>query len=418
MKNKRMKRMLLAICVLVGTVCLMGCGSIPGSDSSEEVVPIHGVILDGRGHANMAALNPQKAEEFISEVCKSYGSISMVAVDGAPYLIDSVDIPQGKADLPEDKKEKIAKQQAAEILGVLQKNKAKTAEVDLLAALQMAAQRLVSLDGEKRILVMDSGLSTTNLLDMSETLLEGIDTERLIEGLKKEKAIPELEGVQVIWLGLAEVSEPQARLQQRQRDNLQSIWESVLEEAGADVTFYFDIAMDSTVDETLPPVKQVQIPELSSVLQEKDYNIEEMKRKNVSYRFGEETVAFQPDSAELLTGKGKVRKAFAPLISYLKENPGEKILLAGNTSSAGKQPSLVKLSEKRCQTIKRIMIEAGVKAGQIKTIGLGYFGSPFTQDDRRKDGSLDEKRAQKNRSVVVMSYESDTAQMLLGKAVQ
>ena len=142
----------------------------------------------------------------------------------------------------------------------------------------------------------------------------------------------------------------------------------------------------------------------------------EMERKNISYRFGEETVAFCPDSAELLTSKGEVRKIFAPLISYLKDNPEEKILLAGNTSSAGKQPSLVQLSEKRCQTIKRIMIEEGVKARQIKTVGLGYFGSQFTQNDRRKDGSLDEKIARKNRSVVVMSYRSDTAQMLLENA--
>ena len=416
MKNKRMEKMLLAICVLVGAVFLMGCGAVSGSDSSAEVVPIHGVVLDGRGHANMAALNSKKAEEFIAEVCKSCGSISMIAVDGAPYLIDGVDIPKGKAGLPDDKKEKIAKQQAAEILGVLQKNKAKTAEVDLLAALQMAAQRLRSLDGEKRILVMDSGLSTTNLLDMSKTLLEDIDTERLIKELKKEKAIPELQGAQVIWLGLAEVAEPQARLQQKQRDNLQSIWEEVLIEAGADVTFYSDVAMDSTADETLPSVKQVQIPEPSSVLLEKDCDIKEMERKNISYRFGEETVAFCPDSAELLTGKGEVRKIFAPLISYLKENPEEKILLAGNTSSAGKQPSLVQLSEKRCQTIKKIMIEEGVKARQIKTVGLGYFGSQFTQNDRRKDGSLDEKIARKNRSVVVMSYRSDTAQMLLENA--
>lgn len=413
MKNKRMRKMLLAICVLVGAVLLMGCGAVSDTDSSGEVTPIHGVVLDGRGHANMAALNPQKAEGFITEVCKSYGSVSLIAVDGAPYLIDSVDIPKGKAGLPDDKKEKIAKQQASEILGVLQKNKAKTAEVDLLSALQMAAQRLVSLDGEKRILVMDSGVSTTNLLDMSKTLLEGIDIERLVEKLKKEKAIPELEGVQVIWLGLAQVAEPQVRLQQKHRDNLQRIWEEILIEAGADAIFYSDLSIDSTADETLPSVKQVQIPEPPSVLQEKDYDIREMARKNISYRFGEETVAFRPDSAQLLTSKGEVRKIFAPLISFLKENPEEKILLAGNTSSAGKQARLVQLSEKRCQTIKRIMIEEGVKAGQIKTVGLGYFGSQFTQNDRRKDGSLDEKIARKNRSVVVMSYRSDTAQMLL-----
>ena len=54
MKNKRMEKMLLAICVLVGAVFLMGCGAVSGSDSSAEVVPIHGVVLDGRGHANMA----------------------------------------------------------------------------------------------------------------------------------------------------------------------------------------------------------------------------------------------------------------------------------------------------------------------------------------------------------------------------
>jgi len=417
MKNKRMRRMILTICILVGVMYMTGCGA---HNQGGEPVPIqiHGVVLDGRGHANMAVLNPQKAEEFIAEACKSYGSLSMIAVDGAPYLIDSIDIPQGKANLPDDKKEKIAKQQAEEILGVLQKSKAKTAEVDLLTALQMAAQRLESLNGEKRILVMDSGVSTTNLLDMSKTLLEQTDTEELIKTLKKENAIPKLKGVQVVWLGLGEVAEPQARLLQKQRDNLQSIWEAVLTEAGADVTFCSDVAMDGVADENLPAVKQVQIPESSSVFQQKDYNIGEMAKKNISYKFGEESVAFRPDSAELLTGKGKVREIFEPIISYLRNNPAERILLAGNTSSAGKQPGLVKLSERRCQTIKKIMMEAGVKANQMETVGLGYFGSPFTQNDRRKDGSLDEKIAQKNRSVVVMSYKSDTAQMLLGKTAQ
>lgn len=414
MKNKKMRKMILTICTLVGALCMTGCGAIGCSTPKTETAPIHSVVLDGRGHANMAALNPQKAEEFIAEVCKSHGSVSMIAVDGAPYLIDSVDIPQGKAGLPDDKKEKIARQQASEILNVLQQHKAKTAEVDLLTALQMASQCLASLDGEKRILVMDSGVSTTNLLDMSKTMLEQTDTENLIKSLKKEKAIPKLKGIQVMWLGLGEVAEPQAKLQQKQRDNLQAIWEAVLSEAGVDeMTFYSDVAMTRTADETLPSVKQVQIPEPASVLQKTDCKIEEMAEKNISYKFGEESAAFRPDSAELLTGRKRVRRVFEPIIAYLKQNPKEKILLAGNTSSAGKQPSLVKLSKKRCQTIRQIMMEAGVNANQIETIGLGYFGSPFTQNDRRKDGSLNEEAAKKNRSVVVMSYKSETAKNLL-----
>lgn len=404
---KAAKLGVIFICLLVTTM-FSAC-----STRKAEKEPVNAVILDGRKHANIAELNVEKAEKFIGDVCNSYGYISIITVDGEPFLHGSIDVPEQKKNLSAQKQKDIAEKQKNEIMEFLQQNKAKTPQVDTLAALQMGARALEAQEGKKRMLIMDSGLQTKGLVDFSQSLLENVEPDKIVEQLKNDNAIPELQGAEVIWIGLGETCAPQSELQQKHRENLQNVWEAILVESGANVTFYSDVAVKKEADETLPYVNTVQIAKQASVLTREEIQTEmkEITVKNISYKFDEESISFKPNTAELLTSKKNVKKVLEPITNYLIENRAEKIFLAGTTASVGTQEGAVALSEKRCETVKKIIVEAGVNKNQIQVIGMGYE-NPFTIPDRNEDNSLDEKRAKKNRSVIVMSADSDTAKVL------
>lgn len=56
----------------------------------------------------------------------------------------------------------------------------------------------------------------------------------------------------------------------------------------------------------------------------------------------------------------------------------------------------------------------GIEEDRIVLLGLG-FENPFYQNDLKEDGSQDEALAVKNRTVIVMSLNSQIAKDLLGK---
>ncbi|MFN6945871.1 MAG: OmpA family protein [Cytophagaceae bacterium] len=79
------------------------------------------------------------------------------------------------------------------------------------------------------------------------------------------------------------------------------------------------------------------------------------------------------------------------LIELLKENPSVEIELAGHTDNTGNAAGLVRLSEKRVETVKEYLIAGGIHPSRIS--GVGYGGT------RPIAGNDTEENKQKNRRV-------------------
>ena len=61
----------------------------------------------------------------------------------------------------------------------------------------------------------------------------------------------------------------------------------------------------------------------------------------------------------------------AKAAAFLKEHPGTKVLLEGHTSSVGKADYNKWLSKKRADAVAKKLIEDGIDAERLTTVGLG-----------------------------------------------
>lgn len=92
--------------------------------------------------------------------------------------------------------------------------------------------------GDKCLYILDSGLSTEGELNvLSENLHRLIDVQPIVDKLQKDHALPDLTGVQVVWIGLGDAADKQEDLTSRNKNTLKELWEAVLTTSGAEVTF-------------------------------------------------------------------------------------------------------------------------------------------------------------------------------------
>lgn len=87
------------------------------------------------------------------------------------------------------------------------------------------------------------------------------------------------------------------------------------------------------------------------------------------------------------------------LIKFMKDNPDAKIVLEGHTDFKGEEDYNQNLSEKRSLRVKKKLIEAGISASRISTIGYGEL-KPIA-NNTNPDGSDNPEGRQKNRRVEV-----------------
>ena len=73
--------------------------------------------------------------------------------------------------------------------------------------------------------------------------------------------------------------------------------------------------------------------------------------------------------------KFDVKDEYRPLVEahakYLRENPGTKILIQGNTDERGSREYNVGLGQRRSDGVKRMLILLGAKESQIESVSLG-----------------------------------------------
>lgn len=115
--------------------------------------------------------------------------------------------------------------------------------------------------------------------------------------------------------------------------------------------------------------------------------------------------------------EAQAREVLKPVAEAILKHPESSVLLAGTTATDGKQADRVKLSNRRAEAVKKLLVSAyKVPESQLKTVGLGFEADPFERgQDRDASGKFVESEGRKNRRVVVMDAKDPIAQQILGQ---
>ena len=397
-----MKKMNVFIIVMsMALMLLTGCGGSgnSASASAEAVADANSsvnvcVVVGAHSNANVISVNAEEINEQVYKCTYSYGTCSLIRCDGKPEVFLKVNIDEPKVKgLSDAKLESIANGYRDEILAYFNTHgMAKTAEVDTLEAIRLAANSLKTTEGNnKYLIVADTGLSTTGYVNFCENDLFNTPTSDIVEELIAEKAIPDLAGVHVVWLYAGQTAEPQERLSEVQKSKLIEIWNVILQEAGAEsVEFGYDSA-------TSKPY--TNLPEVSVVVADKR-EIAVTPIKTVV--LDSSSVSFHGDSA-VFVDNYKAENAIKDVAQTLKEHPENKVYLCGCTASSMDRSDefLKTLSYDRAYAVMEVLQRYGVPDYQMQVIGLGD-DAPWHISDLDSEGYQIEEYAEKNRCVVVV----------------
>lgn len=395
-----MKRLVTSILIIVACMTFTACRNTE-SDNKHALAIVIG------NHANSQELNfnSPTLKTAVTDAVSSYGQISIVNLDGEPEVVacDSYDIDNRYKKAAKSKLEADAKKKAETLMAALPTVKAKSSEVDIIKGLVLAARTMADLpeETEKTILVIDTGISTTGILDFTNGILEA-DPDGIATQLEVKGALPNMEGINVIWQQMGDVAGNQAELSNAQRNKLTNIWTEIITRAGGNFTLKSDLANRGVNSEGFPKVTAVTIPEESA--------ISFCGQKNVDLSnpliINEEYISFIADTADFINEEN-VRDTLKPVKKYMDSNKNFVLLLVGTTAGDGESSFNSELSLKRAKSVAKTLISLGVDESRIVPIGLGS-----TDPWHIKDLGVGPEAAC-NRKCVLLDAESDMGKSII-----
>lgn len=384
----------LAGALLTGCNFPKGSTSESGGTSATDQQPVSvSVVVGAHSNANVISPNAQEIGDRLYQCAYTYGTVSLIRADGKPkeFLKAKISEPSTQG-LSERKLKSIAEEYESEILATFQTDgMAKVEEVDTLEAIRLAGTSLKTVtEGDKYLVIADTGVSTTGYVNFCANDLFNTPTEEIIQALEDAKAIPDLTSVNVIWLYAGQVAEPQQALSEAQKDKLIEIWTAVLEKAGAASIDFRQDSASSTPYTDLPDV---------SIVNADDRAIDVTPLTKMI--LDSESVSFVGNQA-VFKDENQAKQAISSVAQTLLAHPDNKVYVVGCTASLpGKEDFCQSLSEDRAQAIVNELEEFGVPEEQMVAVGMGNQ-APWHLDDLDADGRQIEAIAQQNRCVVVL----------------
>ena len=104
-------------------------------------------------------------------------------------------------------------------------------------------------------------------------------------------------------------------------------------------------------------------------------------------------------------------KVIEPYAANLNHYPDMELLLVGTTADVN--GGSVELSKMRAEKVKALLVELGIPEEHILTAGLGA-DSPWHKNEWI-DGIFHEEIAEENRSVYILSADSEEAESILSE---
>lgn len=191
-------------------ISLVGCGSsdVPAGPPEIEATDI-AIVSGYHQNAVTPPINNSEILKAFEYSTRNNGSVTIVVNDGDPAAVVDFEIDESAVSgLSEARLE----QQISEVIdstnNALASSKANDPEVDTFEAIKQAARGLTGEAGDKCLYILDSGLSTEGELNvLSENLHRLIDVQPIVDKLQKDHALPDLTGVQVVWIGLGDAAD-------------------------------------------------------------------------------------------------------------------------------------------------------------------------------------------------------------------
>lgn len=404
---KKIIALVLAL-ILVGAT-FTGCsGKVSNEETSNTVY-----IVGRHANAQPPAINNSTIESSVQSAIDNNTLLSVIELDGNPTVEkDNRFTFNLKKNVSSTIKKKYVSKMTNKVIETFNNLTPKVAEVDILKAIEIAANELNSSDANtdyaKHIVVYSTGVQTTGLIDMTKfNILSSKETvDEVIEQLSAKQALPNLEGITIDWYNLNQVSGEQKELTAEMEATNEYLWGTLIAKAGGKVDFKSDNA--TADDRTNYDVGVSAVPVIEDSLNVEEYN------KDSSVVFTTDEIAFKSDSVEFVDEE-QASQAVTKIINYMLYNKDYNLLLAASTATVPPQNKCESFSKKRAEAVKSLIISRSnnqIDSSRITTIGMGYE-NPYHVSDTSKNGSLIEEKAKQNRAVYAMNIDSPEAVQLL-----
>lgn len=403
---KKIIALVLAL-ILVGAT-FTGCsGKVSNEETSNTVY-----IVGRHANAQPPAINNSTIESSVQSAIENNTLFSVIELDGSPSVEkDNRFTFNLKKNVSSTIKKKYVSKMTNKVIECFDNLTPRVAEVDILKAIEIAANELNSSDANtdyaKHIVVYSTGVQTTGLIDMTKfNILSSKETvDEVVEQLSAKQALPNLEGITIDWYNLNQVSGEQKELTAEMKANNEYLWETLISKSGGKVDFKSDNA--TADDKTNYDVGVSVVPVTEDSLNIEEYN------KDSSVVFTTDEIAFKSDSVEFVDEK-QASQAVTKIINYMLYNKDYNLLLAASTATVPPQNKCESFSKKRAEAVKSLIISRSdnqIDSSRITTIGMGYE-NPYHVSDTSKNGRLIEEKAKQNRAVYAMNKDSIEAKQL------
>ncbi|MGH3277503.1 MAG: OmpA family protein [Streptosporangiaceae bacterium] len=332
------------------------------------------LAVGARSNSPAPALTAQ-VTDALNSATDAGKTVTLVRLDGRPKVVFSQAVsPGANSQLTKQARDAYVGHLNQVLGGTAQSAtdiRAQAPQADLLDALAIASSTVPS---GGNVIVMDSGLQTTEPLDFRTGLLSD-DPQSIVEFLRQAKELPDLKGRHVYFVGLGWTASPQPTLSIADRARLAAIWYHIATAAGANCVAIDQTANTRSAVPDRPPVAVVTPPPPPGSL-----------RPCSVISLGDANhVGFLFDSTTFRDPSGA--RATLRQIAGLIMRTHESISLIGSTSSEGSDQYNDSLSLRRANAVKSVLIQLGVPASRITTKGDGSH-LPGRVNDRGPGGRL------------------------------
>jgi OmpA-OmpF porin, OOP family len=375
---------------LLGTVLAtaVGCGAPhgtgappPASGCPASESKALALVLGARANSPAPQLPPY-AKTMLDAAIDAGATVAVVRLDGVPETVFAKSFHTDAQNTPARNEDR--KAYVKQVTAAMRSARAVRAEADPLTALALGA-RAAGPGGT--VVVVDSGLQTVAPLDFRRAGVLDAEPDDIADFLARNTSLPPLAGIDVRLVGIGDTSAPQTALSVSRHDNLVAIWRAIAEKAQAACVSVDPTPRQGESVADTPAVSRVPVAPAETYKAECGDHV---LRNNGS-------VGFKPDQA-ILRDPEAARTALRDLAA-LARTRAAKIRLTGTTASAGTEAGRARLSLRRAEAVRALLVGLGVRADRITVRGVGINWPGYVTD--RVDGILLPGPAEQNRSVVL-----------------
>lgn len=365
MKHTRKAALALSALALFASMAA-GC-SAAAQSPAEETTHTCFVVSNA---ANSPTLG-DSAQTLVEELALNDGdSVSVIVADGRPELLGSLTVDLSSANNPEQKKQRlelIRTDLATSALNTAPND----SEVDLVAALQLAARTLQDKQGRKQLILALPLLSTTGVLNMAEEE-DLFMTEPAAAAQKLTGYAPTMKGVTVQAFFPFDPSGIQPALNATAKTWLTDFWTSYLVDQCGAANLQYAAALPTGQEPdtaVLPPVSVIAMPEEKIGFTDL---IDRSAEEGTPVALTENQVAFLPDSVQL-KDPAQAGGIFKEVASAMARHEEVHYLVTGTCAAvAGESEEHLKdFSQQRAAAVVEQLIQCGVSPERLTPVGLG-----------------------------------------------